>query len=85
MEFTNLTNFCSPALFFLVIIFFDILFIVFGKSKDVSKSFYKKIKTFIILSLCGFGWSIIINSACDYEQNIAWGLATIPLLYLSFK
>ena len=82
--YSTILNLCSPALFFLVVVFFDIVFIVFKKSKNKTKLLDNKIKVFIILSLCGLGWSFIINSTCDYQQNISWGLAAIPLLYLSF-
>lgn len=83
--YSTIANFCSPALFFLVIVFFDIVFIVFGKSNNKSKPLDKKIKLFILLSLCAVGWSFIINIACGYEQYIAQGFAVIPLLYLTFK
>jgi hypothetical protein len=82
---TTIANLCFPASFFLIIVFFDIAFIVFGKNKNKNKPLDSKIKSFIILCLCGLGWSFIINSTCGYEQNIAWGIAAIPLLYLSFK
>ena len=44
--YSTIANFCSPALFFLVIVFFDIVFIVFGKSNNKSKPLDKKIKLF---------------------------------------
>lgn len=85
--YSTIANLCSPALFFLIIVFFDIVFIVFriNKNKNKTRSLNTKIKIFIILCLCGIGWSFIINSTCGYQQNIAWGFAAIPLLYLSFK
>ncbi len=75
----------SCSIFFLIIVFFDILFIVFGKSKNQNKPLDNKIKVFLVLCLCAVGWSFIINSACGYQQEIAWGLAAVPLLYLTFK
>jgi hypothetical protein len=83
--YSTIEDLCSPAFFFLIIVFFDIVFIVFGKNKNKTKPLNSKIKSFIILCLCGIGWSFIINSTCVYDQNIAWGFAAIPLLYLSFK
>ena len=83
--YSTILNLCSPAVFFMVIVFFDIVFIVFGKSKNKNKPLDNKIKGFIIFSLCALGWSFIINSACGYQENIAWVIAAIPLLYLSFR
>ena len=83
--YSTIANLCSPASFFLVLVFFDIAFIVFGKSKNQNKPLDRKIKGFIILCLCAVGWTFIINSACGYQQEIAWGLAAVPLLYLTFK
>ena len=83
--YSTILNLCSPASFFLVIVFFDIVFIIFGKSKNTNKPLVNKIKVFVMLSLCALGWSFIINSACGYQQNIAWVIAAIPLLYLSFR
>jgi hypothetical protein len=82
--YSTLVNFCFPALFFLVIVLVDIVFVAFGKSKNQSKPLDKKIKIFLLLSLCALGWSFIINSTCGNQQYIAWGLTAIPLLYLSF-
>lgn len=83
--YSTIADLCSPALFFLVIFFFDIVFIVFGKSKNQNKPLDRKIKGFLVLCLCAIGWSFIINSMCDYEQNVAWGLALIPLFLFVLK
>ena len=79
--YSTMLNLCSPALFFLLIVSIDIAYI----TTSISRPFDKKIKIFSFLCLCAIGWSFIINSACGYQQNIAWGIAAIPLLYLSFR
>jgi len=83
--YSTILNLCSPAVFFLIIVFVDIVYIAFGKSKNKNKPLDNKIKIFLFLCLCALGWSFIINSACGYQQNIAWAIAAIPLLYLSFR
>jgi tellurite resistance protein TehA-like permease len=84
--YSEILNFCFPALFFLIIVLFDIVYIAFGKSNNnKTRPLDKKIKILLLLSLCALGWSFIINSTCGYQQNmVAWGLTAIPLLYLSF-
>jgi hypothetical protein len=82
--YSEILNFCFPALFFLIIVLFDIVFIAFGKSKNKSKPLDLKIKILLLLSLCALGWSFIINSTCGEQNMLAWGLTAIPLLYLSF-
>lgn len=80
--YSTILNLCSPASFFLILVFLDIVFIAFGTSRPLDK----KIKIFLLLCLCALGWSFIINSTCGYQQNmVAWGLTAIPLLYLSFR
>ena len=80
--YSTILNFCSPALFFLVIVLFDIVFIVFRKSNNKTRPLDKKIKLILLLSLCALGWSFIINSTCGYEEHIAWIFAAIPLFFL---
>ena len=42
--YSTIANLCSPAAFFLVLVFLDIAFIVFGKSKNQNKPLDNKIK-----------------------------------------
>jgi hypothetical protein len=85
MSSISVLKFCDPALFFLVIAFFDVLYIIFVSSKNKNKDFNKKIKGFILLFLCIIGWSFIINSVCNYDKYIALAFSIIPLLYLSSR
>jgi len=85
MSSISVLHLCDPALFFLVIAFFDVLYIIFVSSKNKNKDFNKKIKGFILLFLCIIGWSFIINSVCDYDKYIALAFSVIPLLYLSSR
>ena len=79
--YSTILNLCSPASFFLIVVFVDIAYITISSSKPLDM----KIKVFLFLCLCALGWSFIINSACGYQQYLAWGIAAIPLLYLSFR
>ena len=83
--YSTILNLCSPASFFLILVFIDIVFIAFRISRS-SRPLDKKIKIFLFLCLCALGWAFIINSTCGYQENmVAWGLTAIPLLYLSFR
>ena len=79
------TQFCQPAQFFLLFIVLDLFYIVFLKKLKKTFTMGTKIKIFLIFCLGGLGWSFVVNYACGYEKYVAWVLAAIPLLYLTFK
>lgn len=88
MEITNpFALFCQPAQYFLILILFDFIYIAFFKTPKSKKyvSMSGRSVIFLLLCLIGIGWSFVINYACGYQQYIAWGLAAIPVLYLTLK
>ncbi len=88
MEIANpFALFCQPAQYFMILIFFDFIYIAFFTVGKKRKIITMKLRCilFFILCLCGIGWSFVINYACGYQQYVAWGLAALPVLYLTFK
>ena len=88
MEIANpFALFCQPAQYFLILIFFDFIYIAFFKSPKSKKHVSMSARSIVFLFLClmGIGWSFLINYTCGYQQYVAWGLAAIPVLYFTFK
>ena len=80
-----IAQFCQPAQFFLLFIVLDLIYILFFKKLKKTFAMSTKIKLFLILGLGGLGWSFVINYACGYEKYVAWVLAAIPLLFVTFR
>ncbi len=82
--FYNLCNpaqvFASAALIFIIIRLFS------NKNMFMSLSIAKKISVLAILLLLNVGYTSIVNYSCDSSQNeTAWLLVTIPLLYMAIR
>jgi hypothetical protein len=82
-----LALFCTPAKYFLILIFFDIIYIAFFKEGKKKKTIpiNTRIIIFFLLCLSSIGWAFLVNYACGYQKYVAIGFAAIPVLYLTFK
>lgn len=86
MEFSNpFATLCLPAQYFLILIFIDVLYVAFFKKSKKNLSVTSRSMAYFFILMCSIGWSFVINYACGYEENIAWVLAAIPIVYLFFK
>jgi hypothetical protein len=80
-------NLCNPAqIFASAAIVFVIIRLYSNKNIFMSLSIAKKISVLAVLLLLNVGYTSIVNYSCDSTQNeIAWLLVTIPLLYMLIR
>jgi hypothetical protein len=80
-------NLCNPAQVFASAAVLFVIFRLFSnKNKFMSLSIAKKMTVLGILLLLNIGYTSIVNYSCDSSQNeTAWLLVTIPLLYMFIR